>query len=59
MYDAIVVLSADEKTTSLRIRKALDLFHEQQKEGKLVKLVLNGFNTREAHDPGFEGDLWE
>ncbi|MEM1577972.1 MAG: YdcF family protein [Candidatus Pacearchaeota archaeon] len=53
MYDAIVVLSGDEETTFLRIKKALELFHKQ---GGLAKLVLNGFNTTEAHDPGFEGD---
>ncbi len=54
-YDAIVVLSADNETTALRLDKALELYYQ----GFSDNFVLNGFNSKKAHDPGFEGDLYD
>ncbi|MEM2784844.1 MAG: YdcF family protein [Candidatus Pacearchaeota archaeon] len=51
MYDVIVVLSGDEETTFLRIKKALELFHKQ---GGLAKLVLNGFEGNWRNDLSLE-----
>ena len=54
-YDAIVVLSADNETTAPRLDRALELYYQ----GFSDNFVLNGFNSRKAHDPGFEGDLYD
>lgn len=52
-YDAVVVLSGNEENTPMRIEEGLKVFY---KNG--LYFVLNGFNTRDAHDPDFNGD-WQ
>ncbi len=51
-YDIIGVLSGNYVHTDPRIRKALELWYQ----GKGNEFIFNGFNTKEKHDPKFEGD---
>jgi len=54
-YDAVIVLSAgDVETTNKRIEKARELYNQ----GLTSFLSFNGFNSKERHDEGFEGD-WQ
>ncbi len=49
-----VVSAGDKETTELRIEKALKTYYD--KGAKIF--LLNGFNEKDAHDEGWEGESW-